>query len=709
MAQFFARDFGAKGDGVTNDTLAIQTAIEAANAVGGGQVILDKGTYIVSNIGDEPSDGCLMLRDNISLVGAGMGETTLKVQDGSAAKITGVVRSEYGVGTNNFGMSDLTIDGNRANTTGKVDGWFNGFAPGKIGKDSNVTLERVEIKNCSGYGFDPHEQTENMVIRDSVAHGNGLDGFVADFLFDSTFENNVSYNNDRHGFNVVTSTYDFTLRNNIAYGNGGNGIVVQRGSENIPLPEGVVIEGGKVYGNGLEGVLIKLSNSIAVDGVEIYQNGREGIRLFGTSGNVITDNILYDNNQTSTSGFYEIRIMEFDDRSGVSGLLYPSSNNEISNNRIYSEGVPLSRIGIFERTDSSGQNTFNDNIIEDLPTTIRLGSPLSTINYNGAPPVETAKFITGTSGNDSLTGGSLADTISGGGGNDVINGNQDNDVLAGNSGDDTVFGGIGNDTITGDAGNDVIYGGDGFDSITGGSGNDIITGGSGDDVVNGNDGNDVINGGDGNDTISGSTGNDVIYGDDGDDIVRGDSGDDILHGGLGNDNISAGDGNDIVYGEVGNDSIRAGIGNDILYGGIGNDTMHGEDGNDILYGGIGNDSIIAGAGNDIVIGGADADTLFGGIGADVFKFTSISDSTTLARDSVRDFSQIEGDKLDFSGLDGILNFRGTAGFVGSGLELRYQTAANSTTISIDLNGDLSVDMQVQLSGAFALTINDFIL
>ncbi|HJR27849.1 MAG TPA: glycoside hydrolase family 55 protein, partial [Pseudomonas sp.] len=224
---FNVQSFGAKGDGITDDTAAIQSAIDAAAVAGGGQVYMPTGTYIVS-AGAEPSDGCLMLKSNVYLYGDGMGVTNVKVADGSDTKITGVIRSAYGEETHDFGVSNLTIDGNRDNTTGKIDGWFNGFIPGVEGYDSNVTLDSVEIKDCSGYGFDPHEQTVNMVIKNSVSHGNGLDGFVADFLSDSTFENNIAYDNDRHGFNVVTSTHDFTLTNNIAYNNGGNGIVVQR-------------------------------------------------------------------------------------------------------------------------------------------------------------------------------------------------------------------------------------------------------------------------------------------------------------------------------------------------------------------------------------------------------------------------------------------------------------------------------------------------
>ena len=44
------RDYGAKGDGKTLDHMAINKAIEAANADGGGQVVLSAGTYLCGSI-----------------------------------------------------------------------------------------------------------------------------------------------------------------------------------------------------------------------------------------------------------------------------------------------------------------------------------------------------------------------------------------------------------------------------------------------------------------------------------------------------------------------------------------------------------------------------------------------------------------------------------------------------------------------------------
>jgi hypothetical protein len=56
------KDFGAVGDGVADDTAAIQAAIDAVQAAGGGEVFVPKGTYNLS--------AALTLPDAVSLVGA---------------------------------------------------------------------------------------------------------------------------------------------------------------------------------------------------------------------------------------------------------------------------------------------------------------------------------------------------------------------------------------------------------------------------------------------------------------------------------------------------------------------------------------------------------------------------------------------------------------------------------------------------------------
>ena len=61
--------YGAVGDGTTNDTLAIQAAIDAAEAADGGIVFFPPGEYLVS---DTDADGyCLEIEDGITLMGVG--------------------------------------------------------------------------------------------------------------------------------------------------------------------------------------------------------------------------------------------------------------------------------------------------------------------------------------------------------------------------------------------------------------------------------------------------------------------------------------------------------------------------------------------------------------------------------------------------------------------------------------------------------------
>lgn len=550
---FNVKDFGAVGDGITDDTAAIQAAIDAANAAGGGEVYLPEGTWIVSNDGD-PAHGCLMMKSNVQLNGDGMGLTVVKVADGSDGKITGVIRSAYGEETHDFGVSNLTIDGNRDNTTGKIDGWFNGYAPDGTGQDSNVTLDSVEIKDCSGYGFDPHEQTVNMVIRNSVSHGNGLDGFVADYLSFSTFENNVAYDNDRHGFNIVTSTHDFTMTGNVAYDNGGGGIVVQRGSDDRPLTDNITITGGAVYGNALEGILIKLSTDVTVQDVEIYENGSAAIRIYGSSGVKILDNDIHDNAQNGPVP--EIILQSYDDTQGVSGQYFDGRDNLIQGNTI--TGGANSTYGVAERNeDGTDHNLIYDNDISGTSKALTLiygdGSVVSdTVPYTYLIGTDGKDTLLGTDGNDILIGGAGADKLTGGDGADIFRFTHISDSARDGSTSkadlitdfdvtqDKIdvaglgFSGLGNGKdgtlqVAYNASTDRTYiksldadeNGQRFEiglsgNLVGKLTNDafifqhLLLGTSGDDIIVGSDANETIDGGAGRDVLSGGGGADVF-------------------------------------------------------------------------------------------------------------------------------------------------------------------------------------------------------
>ena len=117
------RWFGAKGDGSADDEDAIQNTIDYASALGGGTVFLPGGRYAVSRairlrsrahvFGEQslaPFMGSSRPTSLATLYRKNSGTYSTGEYDGANA----VVAIE---GVANFRLSDLNIDGNKANTT----------------------------------------------------------------------------------------------------------------------------------------------------------------------------------------------------------------------------------------------------------------------------------------------------------------------------------------------------------------------------------------------------------------------------------------------------------------------------------------------------------------------------------------------------------------------------------------------------------------
>jgi Ca2+-binding RTX toxin-like protein len=198
-----------------------------------------------------------------------------------------------------------------------------------------------------------------------------------------------------------------------------------------------------------------------------------------------------------------------------------------------------------------------------------------------------------------------------------------------------------------DVGSINVYAGTGDDVVWGNNANNMIFGEAGNDNIRGHGGIDTIHGNDGVDKLRGDNGNDFVYGDAGNDDVRGGNGDDFVYGGENDDRLEGDAGNDFLYGENGIDTLRGEEGNDFLDGGAGDDDARAGSGNDTVLGGAGVDTLYGESGLDILNGGAGVDKMYGGSDADIFVFDA--DAVT-GRDTVRDFSLAQGDKLELHNL-----------------------------------------------------------
>ncbi|HET9690994.1 MAG TPA: glycosyl hydrolase family 28-related protein [Acidimicrobiales bacterium] len=94
------KDFGALGDGATDDTAAITAAITACVAAGGGLVMVPAGVYVCNNATPSPIFGS---SGTVTIRGAGKDVTLLKA---TTATINSVLNLQ-----GNVSVEDLTIDG----------------------------------------------------------------------------------------------------------------------------------------------------------------------------------------------------------------------------------------------------------------------------------------------------------------------------------------------------------------------------------------------------------------------------------------------------------------------------------------------------------------------------------------------------------------------------------------------------------------------
>jgi hypothetical protein len=187
-AFFDARDFGL-GDGTTENTAAINAAIAAANAAGGGTVFIPAGSFTVINTA---TSDAIIMASNVRLMGAGIGATTLTLGNAQEAQVISIASD------NDVEVCDLSINGNRANQTTQVHGI-------RLSETTRCIIQRVKITDAEHYGIGAQAGTmKDVTIKDVSIINVGGDGI--DFKNDDDDNSNIVIDNvlvDGWGLNTA--------------------------------------------------------------------------------------------------------------------------------------------------------------------------------------------------------------------------------------------------------------------------------------------------------------------------------------------------------------------------------------------------------------------------------------------------------------------------------------------------------------------------
>ncbi|WP_426152986.1 glycosyl hydrolase family 28-related protein [Pseudomonas sp. DC3000-4b1] len=464
---FNVLDYGAKGDGVTDDTHAIQLAINAAYKAGGGEVLLSEGTYIVT--GPNADGGCLTLKNNVTLAGDGAGVTTLKLADGSG-DIDGIVRTSASHNTLDAGVRDLTIDGNQAATTSIVNGLVTGSATNPNAHTQDFLISGVELANCSASGLLANTLTDGLVVTDSVAHDNGEDGFATRFATregrsDSVrFSDNAAYGNGDDGFDIhmasSATTYSGILLNSSSHDNGGDGIVLTgyaQGAKNYDYGDDT-LGGGTVYDNGGVGVKLENIQRATITGLDIHDNGEEGLYLAGTQNTHIEQNAIHQNLVTGPGSEILIEGLPASEDGMptiAADIDYDLTDNAITAgaNSTYGITAPV--------LDGDVQHYVSGNTL--------LGFQGQGMQSNDGSTYGSGFRLYGTNASDRLAAG-FSSYLDGGAGRDSLDANDGGATLIGGAGVDKLIAGTGFDTFT------FKQVSDSYVDAEGGAHRDVITG-----------------------------------------------------------------------------------------------------------------------------------------------------------------------------------------------------------------------------------------
>ncbi len=164
------KNYGAVGNGIQDDTNAIQAAINAVDPAAGGTVYVPSGVYIV-RYNAQGGNTSLKLKSNMTFQMDAGAEIKLAANNSGWYQVLNVGNAQ------DVTITGGTITGDRASHTGATGEYGYGIS---VWNGKNITIDGVKARDCWGDGFFVNgtngTTTQNVTIQNCTGDNNRRQG-----------------------------------------------------------------------------------------------------------------------------------------------------------------------------------------------------------------------------------------------------------------------------------------------------------------------------------------------------------------------------------------------------------------------------------------------------------------------------------------------------------------------------------------------------